>query len=614
MEYRREIDGLRGLAIAPVIAHHTGLPIFKGGFIGVDVFFVISGYIITSIIFSDLECKRFNLFRFYERRAKRILPALFFVMGLSSILACFWMLPDELKNFGQSLVATTLSANNILLAMTTGYWALASEFKPLLHTWSLGVEEQYYVMFPLLLMSAWRFSRPILPSVVLVLGVISFLAASFGVYFKPDLTFYLLPTRAWEIIAGSLIALHYSKMSNAVQDPGTRRAMAGAGVWMILLSFVFFDRSSHPPGPFMLFPVAGTALVILYASKETIAGRILGSGAMVGLGLISYSAYLWHQPIFAFARVYSVTAPNHFTMILLAFLSIPLAYLTWRFIEIPLRKEGSLSQISLSFSICIFSTIFATSGLHLHKSYGLIQRFYNRDVAPINEIDKKIYNERAFTFKKDKFIEQDKLKILIAGNSFGRDFVNITIECFELNNVEVIYREDLNEQIEPLKGETIHPLYSTADVIVFASNKYDPAYIERNIEFAERSNKHIFYLGSKHFGYNLNWLSRVPKELRPNRFNPLLPGFLEEEKALSGLVPSRNYIPLLSQFIYEGRVPITDEQGYLLSVDREHLTKFGAIYVGSHSVFHSRYGDLLRNASGLELTRTQTPVDLYTND
>ena len=159
MNYRREIDGLRALAVIPVILFHAGFQAFGGGFVGVDVFFVISGYLITSIILQDLQKNRFSLLRFYERRARRILPALFLVMVISCIFAYAWMLPDELKSFGQSLLATALFSNNLLLAITASYWSLPSEFKPLLHTWSLGVEEQYYVLFPLFMVLGWKLFR-----------------------------------------------------------------------------------------------------------------------------------------------------------------------------------------------------------------------------------------------------------------------------------------------------------------------------------------------------------------------------------------------------------------------------------------------------------------------
>ena len=180
MNYRREIDGLRALAVLPVIFFHAGFDYFSGGFVGVDIFFVISGYLITSIILIQIKKGTFSISDFYERRARRILPVLFFIMMISLSFGYIWMMPDEFKNFGQSLVATSLFSNNILLAITTGYWDLTSEFKPLLHTWSLGVEEQYYVLFPFLLVFSWKYFRGKEVTIIASITALSFLLANWG--------------------------------------------------------------------------------------------------------------------------------------------------------------------------------------------------------------------------------------------------------------------------------------------------------------------------------------------------------------------------------------------------------------------------------------------------
>ncbi len=211
MKYRAEIDGLRGLAVVPVILFHAGIEMFSGGFVGVDVFFVISGYLITTILIEDIENKRFSIVDFYERRARRILPALFFVMLCCIPFAWMWMLPDPLENFGQSIVATTLFSNNILLFVTSGYWDLASEVKPLLHTWSLAVEEQFYVLFPIFLLLTWRFGKKRLFWIIVVLASISLALSEWGWRNLATANFYLGPTRAWELFAGSLTAFIVQK-------------------------------------------------------------------------------------------------------------------------------------------------------------------------------------------------------------------------------------------------------------------------------------------------------------------------------------------------------------------------------------------------------------------
>lgn len=206
MKYRAEIDCLRSLAVVPVILGHTGLSYFKGGFVGVDIFFVISGYLITTIIVNDVNAGNFSIVNFYERRIRRIIPALLLVMVTTIPFAYLWMMPDEFKNFGQSLVATSLFSNNILLAFTSDYWSLASIFKPLLHTWSLGVEEQFYVFFPPPVALLCKILPRHTLHVIAVLFLVSLGTATWGVLHYSTVAFYILPTRAWELLAGTMAA------------------------------------------------------------------------------------------------------------------------------------------------------------------------------------------------------------------------------------------------------------------------------------------------------------------------------------------------------------------------------------------------------------------------
>jgi peptidoglycan/LPS O-acetylase OafA/YrhL len=208
MKYKEEIDGLRALAVLPVILFHAGFTTFSGGFVGVDIFFVISGYLITTIILDEMDKGSFSLLNFYERRARRILPALFFVTLCTLPFTWFWMLPQDLIRFAQSLVAVQIFGSNVFFWLTSGYFDTASELKPLLHTWSLAVEEQYYVLFPVFLMLAWKLGKKWIISLLLVVAIISVLAAQYGARDHPSFTFYLLPTRAFEIISGALISLY----------------------------------------------------------------------------------------------------------------------------------------------------------------------------------------------------------------------------------------------------------------------------------------------------------------------------------------------------------------------------------------------------------------------
>jgi peptidoglycan/LPS O-acetylase OafA/YrhL len=598
MKYRREIDGLRALAVIPVILFHAGLQTFSGGFIGVDVFFVISGYLITSIIVYDLRQDKFSLVRFYERRARRILPALYLVMGVTSVFAYKWMLPDELKNYGQSVFATTLFSNNILLAITANYWSLKSEFKPLLHTWSLGVEEQYYVLFPLLLMLGWKLFRKHLAAVLAVAAILSFAAASFGLFKNPDYTFYLLPTRAWEILIGALAAFYLIEKKAADSNYLLSELLGGIGFCLIAASVFIMGRDSGYHGIFYLaVPTLGTVLIILFSSEKTVVGKILGWGPMVGIGLISYSAYLWHQPLFSMMRVYSKERPGIAAYSILSVLTFILAYISWRFIETPCRNREKVSRKQIFSFALVLSVVFASFGFFLDRNYGIVSRIYDASKVTASDLDKRIYNERVSQMRMSSFPQDKKLKLLVVGNSFARDFVNMTTESFDVKNVDISYN-DFSECIASSGNKTAEELYSAADVIVIANRTINESCLPGNIRFARERNKELFYIGTKDFGYNLNWIMRLAPENWPNQWNMVSSAILEADAYSSRIVPEDNYISLLKPTVKDGRILITDADGHLISVDREHVTKFGAIYFGQRVLLESRFGGIMKTYAG----------------
>ncbi|MDF2617427.1 MAG: acyltransferase 3 [Xanthobacteraceae bacterium] len=336
MQYRPEIDGLRAVAVLPVILFHAGIAPFSGGFVGVDVFFVISGYLITTLIAAEMEEGKFSLLRFYERRARRILPALFLVMAACIPFAWMWMFPSQFEEFALSVVAVVLFVSNILFWSQVGYFAPVAEEQPLLHTWSLAVEEQFYIVFPLLLLVLWRFGRQRMLGFVVVLSLASLWLAEHGARHHPEANFYLIHTRAWELGAGAICAL---VMRGGPPRPHTLLSLAGLG--LILFSVFAYDAATPFPSLYALAPVGGTALIILFAGPATLTGRVLSLPVFVGIGLISYSAYLWHQPLFAFARIRSLDPPSLGLMLALSVLSLGLAYLSWRFVERPFRAGGT---------------------------------------------------------------------------------------------------------------------------------------------------------------------------------------------------------------------------------------------------------------------------------
>jgi len=366
LKYRAEIDGLRALAVVPVILFHAGFELFSGGFVGVDVFFVISGYLITTILIEDIENRRFSIVNFYERRARRILPALFLVMLVCIPFAWMWMLPSQMKDFSQSLVAVSLFASNILFWRESGYFAAAAEEKPLLHTWSLAVEEQYYVLFPIFLILAWRFSKNRVFWMIVAMAAISLLLSEWGWRNQATANFYLAPTRAWELFAGSLAAFIVQKQGVQKND-----LLALVGLAAIIFSIFFYDETTPFPSVYALVPVLGVVMLVLYADKATFAAKLLSTKAFVGIGLISYSAYLWHQPLFAFAKI-RLLEPSEALFVALSMISFTLAYFSWRYVEAPFRRRTPIirNRTMLFSSSIVLIALFATFGSIGHLTNG----------------------------------------------------------------------------------------------------------------------------------------------------------------------------------------------------------------------------------------------------
>lgn len=332
--YRHEVDGLRAVAVLVVMLFHAGFAPFAGGFVGVDVFFVISGFLITGIIVDDLRAGRFSFRAFYLRRARRILPALFVVLAACLPFAFLWMPPVQLQDFGTSLVSTVLAWSNLHFAGQIGYFAPDADLQPLLHSWSLSVEEQFYLGFPLLLWLVYRWWPRAVWPVVAGLALASLAYAEWALSQDAGRAFFLLPPRIWELATGALAALAMRRWAIPASDLG-----GAAGLLLIAGSVVVLDRDSAFPGVAALAPVIGTALVLVFARAGTWSGRLLSLRPMVAVGLISYSAYLWHQPLLAFARLRSLDHPGPLLLGAMLGLALILAAITWHLVEEPFRRR-----------------------------------------------------------------------------------------------------------------------------------------------------------------------------------------------------------------------------------------------------------------------------------
>lgn len=493
MRYRSEIDGLRAVAVIPVILFHAGFSTFSGGFVGVDIFFVISGYLITTIILTEMEQDRFSIVNFYERRARRILPALFLVMLVSLFFAWFWLLPSDMKSFSQSLVAVSFFSSNILFWLTSGYWDTASELKPLLHTWSLAVEEQYYVLFPLFLMLMWNYRKRWILATFILIAVISLVIAQWGAYHKPSATFYLLPTRGWELAIGACIAFYFLYRKKAIRTLLSHKlvdeVLGFLGLLMIFYGVFVFNETTPFPGIYALVPTIGTGLIILFSSSQTITGRLLSSKLLVAIGLISYSAYLWHQPLLAFTRYRSITEPSEFIYATIVVVTFLFAYLSWKYIEKPFRNRNGVSKKKIFLFSVVGSAIFIIIGLSGHITNGFYSRYSDSQKVVLNfsNYDKKnLYREGACFLESDQkysdFKDEcfspgtasDKGTIILWGDShsgalsygFRKNFQNFTqltaSGCTPLIDYDPIKRPDcidinnyVLKKIEQLKPELL---------------------------------------------------------------------------------------------------------------------------------------------------------------
>ncbi|MGN6487629.1 MAG: acyltransferase family protein [Devosia sp.] len=331
MQHRHAIDGLRAVAVLPVIVFHAAPQVMAGGFVGVDVFFVISGYLIAGLLIEELKATgTVNIPAFYERRARRILPALVVVMAACAVLGFFVLLPSELRELGRQIIYTALFSSDFL-RIGDGYFAASNELQPLFHTWSLSVEEQFYLVFPLALMLLYRFAPRRLTTWLVAIAAASLLASCIFGPAAPESNFYSSASRAWELLAGAICA--------SVARPVQRPALALVGLVAVLVSFVAFDSTVLWPSVFALVPVVGTALILLHGTERGMVSRFLSLPPLVEIGLMSYSAYLIHQPLFAFARVLGFDGP--WIMVALALLTFVLAALSLRFVERPWRRRRS---------------------------------------------------------------------------------------------------------------------------------------------------------------------------------------------------------------------------------------------------------------------------------
>jgi peptidoglycan/LPS O-acetylase OafA/YrhL len=373
IRYRADIDGLRAIAVLLVVAYHIGLPWFTGGFVGVDIFFVISGFLISGILLREQATGTFSIVRFYERRIRRILPALVAVLIFTFVAGYFALLPNEMKELGQSILAALFSAANIFFWKTSSYFQAPALSKPLLHTWSLAVEEQFYLVFPLLLLLLHRLPRRTLKLTIVILALASFTISAIGVYSHAGSTFYLPHTRAWELLVGTILAL---EIVPSPRSTIARNLTATSGLTLILIAALVFTSQTPFPGAAALLPCLGAALIIASGFTGTsVVGKLLSTRPFVFVGLISYSLYLWHWPLLLINK-YEYFRQIHLSKAWLFFVMAGIATLSWRFIEQPFRSGAfKLSRTHLFAVAAAAAAIVSALSAWAIASNGIPTRF-----------------------------------------------------------------------------------------------------------------------------------------------------------------------------------------------------------------------------------------------
>ena len=468
MKYRPEIDGLRALAVVPVILFHAGFELFSGGFVGVDVFFVISGYLITTVLIEDLENKRFSIVNFYERRARRILPALFFIMILCVPFAWILLSGPSLHKFGNGLIGVSLFLSNVVFWKQKGYFDQSSELNPILHTWSLAVEEQYYVLFPIFLVLAWRFGKNRVFWMIVLMAAISLLLSEWGWRNKGTANFYLAPTRAWELLAGSIAAF-------VIHNRGVQKnnLLALLGLAAIIFSIFSYNESTPFPSVYALVPVLGVILIVLYAEKETLAAKFLSTKVFVSTGLISYSVYLWHQPVFAFFRIYTNQISLHWLLTLvLIIITFLLSYVSWRFVEKPFRNRNFINKFllfTLSFIalMSLFAIGYASKQGAIGVEYKLAKQLSENDFIYFENLDERRFIEGRLLYP------LEPVDSIIVGSSrvmkVNSSIVGENIQSFTVSGASV--EDDIAFGLEAFAKLNYQNIYISADPWLI--NQYD---------------------------------------------------------------------------------------------------------------------------------------------
>ena len=643
--YRPEIDGLRAIAVGGVILYHAQISIlgyqpFKGGFIGVDIFFVISGYLITSIILKELiTTGSFSFKYFYERRIRRILPALLFVMLVSLPFAWMYLFSGSFIDFSKSILYSLgFSSNFYFYFSGQQYGAESGLLKPFLHTWSLSVEEQFYILFPVLLLVTFKYFRKYL-IYTLVLGfVVSLGLADWGSRNNPSFNFYVLPTRGWEILAGSILAYIEITQGHRGKNKTLNLIFPSIGLFLIVHSILFFNDETFHPSLYTFSPVLGVCLIIWFSSKNELVTKILSTKLFVGIGLISYSLYLWHYPIFAFARV-KYFLDNIIKEISSGLIILTLSIISYYFIEKPFRNKKFSFKNVLIIILILIGIIVTFSSYTLYKDGKLnkVNIFIEKQIAsPLYRAECKFSSSKSnFSEEvlfKEQFINCKKKYhkfILILGDSHSVDLFNSISKIS--NKTEFII--GLNQEgCRPFNENSNRCNYRNALQFIEKYNQeikyifftHKGSYFLTNIgsekeKDLNNSKLRKLPLNEKQINNTIKYLNLI-KKLNENLIfiGPHLePNFPLKRKNIiqlsnNNLKDNTNYdlievdkrlkeVTKKNAIFYLSKIDIIDFNfekdffinGNLTFSDTDHWNEFGEIYFGKRLVFNSVIKDIL---------------------
>jgi peptidoglycan/LPS O-acetylase OafA/YrhL len=622
--YRPEIDGLRAIAVSAVILYHAQITIlgqrpFKGGFIGVDIFFVISGYLITSIILKELiTTGSFSFKDFYKRRVRRILPALLFVMLLSFPFAWMYLLPNDLIDFSKSILYSLGFSSNFYFHYSGQiYGAVSGLLKPFLHTWSLSVEEQFYILFPIILLFTFKYIRKYLIQ-ILIFGFITSLGlAEWTSRNYPSASFYFLHTRMWELLAGSILAYFEIKQGYRSKNKILNSIFPSIGLFLIIITIVFFKLHFPHPSLYSLPAIVGACLIIWFSNKNELITKILSTKVFVGVGLISYSLYLWHYPIFALTRYTFILGNNFILEILSIFVIFFLSIISYYLIEQPFRnKNFKFKTIIYLITILIFFLLFIN--LNVIQKKGYKKRFV---IESNYELDNEVLRIENFKFKKNyNYDNYDNRKnALIVGNSHGEDLLEILSKTnlkdkiyFNLaskriredyynfhiyNFYEFLIREkSLIDNYKSNFDNHLRKQYDNSDLIILSSRYIgeDLKILDKLIKILKNDNKKIIVFNNalhqtmtgrfNRLDYFVYKNKRFPNKIELKNIEKNMYLDLSNTKEINEeieFITKKNDVFFIKREkifcnFYEKRCPSITEEGYKLYWDYSHITDKGA--------------------------------------